>query len=66
MFPKRLNVSYSCLLSMPSCKFLTKMFPRPLRRTDGSRWDHMMRHGLDLMSVKFMLSRARSASGAWW
>ncbi len=38
-----------------------KMFPTPLFLREGSRWDHMMRTGLPLMTSKFMVSKARSA-----
>lgn len=61
MFPKAENVSYNALLSIDLSKFLMKMFPTPLLRRDGSRWDHMMRTGLPLMTSKFMVSKARSA-----
>ena len=61
MFPKALKVSYSALLSMVLSKFLIKMFPTPDRRSDGSRWDHMILMGRALMLSKFIVSKARSA-----
>lgn len=38
-----------------------KMLPTPLFLSDGSRWDHMIRTGLPLITSKFMVSSARSA-----
>lgn len=66
MFPKAENVSYKALLSIDLSKFLMKMFPTPLLRRDGSRWDHMMRTGLPLMTSKFIVSKARSAGKTLW
>lgn len=63
MFPKAENVSYRALLSMDLSRFLMKMFPTPLFLNDGSRWDHMIRTGLPLITSKFMVSSARSAEG---
>ena len=40
-----------------------KMFPTPDRRSDGSRWDHMILIGRALRLSKFIVSRARSAEG---
>ena len=61
MFPKAEKVSYRALLSMDLSRFLMNMFPTPLFLREGSRWDHIMRTGLPLMTSKFMVSRARSA-----
>lgn len=63
MFPKAEKVSYRALLSMDLSRFLMKMFPTPLFLNDGSRWDHMIRTGLPLITSKFMVSSARSAEG---
>lgn len=61
MFPNAENVSYRALLSMDLSRFLMKMFPTPLFLNEGSRWDHMMRRGLPLITSKFIVSKARSA-----
>ena len=61
MFPKAEKVSYRALLSMLLSKFLMKMLPTPDLRMDGSRWEHMIRHGRPLIVSKFMVSKARSA-----
>lgn len=63
MLPNAEKVSYRALLSIDLSKFLMKMLPTPLFLSDGSRWDHMMRTGLPLITSKFMVSRARSAGG---
>ena len=61
MFPKALNVSYKALLSILLSRFLMKMFPTPDRRSDGSRWDHMILMGRPFRLSKFIVSRALSA-----
>lgn len=63
MLPNAEKVSYSALLSIDLSKFLIKMLPTPLFLSEGSRWDHMMRTGLPLITSKFIVSRARSAGG---
>lgn len=62
MFPNAEKVSYRALLSMDLSRFLMKMFPTPLFLSDGSRCDHMMRTGRPLITSKFMVSSARSAT----
>jgi len=66
MFPKTEKVSKRPLLSTVGARFLTNTLPTPDLRKDGSRCDHMMRHGRALMSVKFIVSKARSASCTLW
>lgn len=61
MFPNAENVSYMALLSILLSKFFMKTLPTPDLRSDGSRWDHMMRIGRPFIMSKFMVSRARSA-----
>lgn len=62
MLPNAEKVSYRALLSMDLSRFLMKMLPTPLFLSDGSRWDHMIRTGLPLITSKFIVSRARSAA----
>lgn len=61
MFPNAENVSYIALLSILLSKFFMKTFPTPDLRSEGSRWDHIMRMGRPFIMSKFMVSRARSA-----
>ena len=61
MLPKALKVSYRALLSIALSRFLMKIWPTPEWRSEGSRWDHMIRHGRPLMRSWFMVLSARSA-----
>lgn len=61
MFPNAENVSYIALLSILLSKFFMKTFPTPDLRSEGSRWDHIMRMGRPFIMSKFMVSSARSA-----
>jgi hypothetical protein len=44
---------------------LMNTFPTPDLRSDGSRWDHIMRIGRPLIKSKFIVSKARSAEIFW-
>ena len=50
MFPNLEKVSYSCLLSMLRARFLMNTLLRVFLRAAGSRWLHMIRQGLSLMT----------------
>lgn len=61
MVPKGEKISRRASLLMDFSRFLMKMFPTPLLRSDGSRWHHIILMGLPFITSKFMLSNTRSA-----